>query len=99
MGIEALGRLDLVAREGDGYPSARVFGAPCLEPQAVHAHSHALGREACAHIQTDERSDSFLHILYVFKFHATKVESIFCCAIKLVYPLFVHSYHDITNLV
>ena len=58
VGIEALGRLDLVAREGDGYPSARVFGAPCLEPQAVHAHSHALGREACAHIQTDELDDA-----------------------------------------
>ena len=41
-----------------GYPSARVFGAPCLEPQAVHAHSHALGREACAHIQTDELDDA-----------------------------------------
>lgn len=58
MGIEALGRLDLVAREGNGYPSARVFGTPWLEPQAVHAHGHALGREACAHVLPHQFDDA-----------------------------------------
>lgn len=58
VGIHALRSLDVVACEGDGYPSARVLGTPLLEAEAVHAEGDLLGREACADVLADELDDA-----------------------------------------
>ena len=40
MRIESLVLLDVVTREDDGVPSARVLGAPLLKAEAVHAEGN-----------------------------------------------------------
>ena len=54
MSIHPLGRLDVVACEGDDKPSASHAGAPLLEAEAAHAETNLLGREARVHIHTYE---------------------------------------------
>ena len=49
MRIEPLVLLDVVTREDDGVPSARVLGAPLLESETVHAEGDLLGREGALH--------------------------------------------------
>ena len=58
MRIESLVLLDVVTREDDGVPSARVLGAPLLESEAVHAEGDLLGREGALHRAADELDDA-----------------------------------------